>query len=288
MTYEVYKITNLLNNKTYIGVSVDGHLVRWNKHLSDARNGTKYRLYNAMRKYGVENFKIELIENCESIKEMKEREIHYIDFYGSYKFGYNMTKGGDGTWGRVFSDETKRKIGDKARRRQDPKSVHLNVLDKKGGLHKFNNILDAAIFIEVSRDWLGVKTKRDQICEINGFIIERFKNPDNLKPKCKEVRPRKTTLSKEVRTRIGITISENYKKYPERKEQARKSREKYSKTIAQINKETGEVIAIFTSARQAEELTGISRGSIRGYLKGSFNKGKGYVWKFIEKEVNLG
>lgn len=106
--YQVYKITNVINKKNYIGITTRGLQNRWKEHLSVANNQNS-KDYNALfkkaiRKYGIENFTIELLENCDSIEEMKQKEIFYIAKYNSYAFapngwGYNSTLGGDGLWG---------------------------------------------------------------------------------------------------------------------------------------------------------------------------------------------
>ena len=106
--YQVYKITNIINNKNYIGITTRGLENRWKEHLSVANNQNS-KDYNALfkkaiRKYGQENFKIELLENCNSIENMKEKEKFYIAKYNSYAFspngwGYNFTIGGDGVFG---------------------------------------------------------------------------------------------------------------------------------------------------------------------------------------------
>lgn len=93
----IYKITNLINNKCYIGKTLNTIQERWREHCSDykKRNEEKRPLYSAMSKYGIENFKIEEIEQCnEDI--VNDREKYWIEYYGSFKKGYNATLGGDG------------------------------------------------------------------------------------------------------------------------------------------------------------------------------------------------
>lgn len=93
----IYKITNNINNKIYIGKTLHSIEKRFKEHCKEAfkdRNG-KRPLYNAMRKYGTENFHIDLIEEA-SINTLSAREIYWIDYYNSYHNGYNATKGGDG------------------------------------------------------------------------------------------------------------------------------------------------------------------------------------------------
>lgn len=94
----IYKITNLINDKIYVGKTMLTIQERWKEHLNDSKkNRCKNRpLYSAINKYGAENFIIEQIEKC-SDNIVNEREIYWIEKLGSYHFGYNATKGGDGT-----------------------------------------------------------------------------------------------------------------------------------------------------------------------------------------------
>ena len=91
----IYKITNNINNKIYIGKTVRTIQERFKEHCKDYQkeNLEKRPLYSAMKKYGVENFSIELIEETNS---PEERERYWIEYYGSFKNGYNATFGGDG------------------------------------------------------------------------------------------------------------------------------------------------------------------------------------------------
>lgn len=91
----IYKITNDINNKIYIGKTEFDIEKRFQEHCRDAlkdRN-EKRPLYNAMNKYGIEHFKIEEIEQCNDIES---REKYWIEYYDSYNNGYNATLGGDG------------------------------------------------------------------------------------------------------------------------------------------------------------------------------------------------
>ena len=91
----IYKITNIINHKAYVGKTESSIEKRFQEHCADAfRAGKKKRpLYSAMRKYGVENFSIELIEETDN---PEEREIFWIEQLQTYKNGYNATRGGDG------------------------------------------------------------------------------------------------------------------------------------------------------------------------------------------------
>lgn len=89
----IYKITNLVNNKIYIGQTITGIDYRWKGHLY--KDGCKF-LHNAILKYGKENFKIEVIEYCEENK-LDDREVYWISYYHSTdrNIGYNILEGGN-------------------------------------------------------------------------------------------------------------------------------------------------------------------------------------------------
>ena len=91
----IYQITNDINDKIYVGKTEFSIEKRWQEHCADAfrdRN-EKRPLYSAMRKYGIEHFHIELLEETEN---PEEREIYWIENKRSFKNGYNATMGGDG------------------------------------------------------------------------------------------------------------------------------------------------------------------------------------------------
>ena len=97
MSCSIYKITNQINGHSYIGQTIFSLEKRFAEHQKDSlRTNLKNRpLYSAFRKYGIENFTIELIDTCE-VSEVAEREQYWISFYDTYKNGYNATLGGEG------------------------------------------------------------------------------------------------------------------------------------------------------------------------------------------------
>ena len=97
MKGKIYKIYNDVNDKLYIGKTVSSIEKRFQEHCDDSKKERceKRSLYNAMNKYGIEHFFIELIEECD-LKKLSEKEIYWIGYYNSYKNGYNATLGGDG------------------------------------------------------------------------------------------------------------------------------------------------------------------------------------------------
>lgn len=98
----IYKITNLINNKCYIGKTEFSVEKRFKEHCLDAfRDRNKDRpLYRAMRKYGINNFVVDIIEETEN---PEEREIYWIEQFKTYRNGYNATMGGDGK--KYYNDD---------------------------------------------------------------------------------------------------------------------------------------------------------------------------------------
>ena len=91
----IYIITNSINDKVYIGQTIQTLKSRWQEHCrkSCSKNETNMHIKRAIYKYGKENFSIRELERCR-IEELDEREIYYISLYNSYLNGYNSTKGG--------------------------------------------------------------------------------------------------------------------------------------------------------------------------------------------------
>ena len=109
----IYKIENKINHCIYIGKAKDIQS-RQNQHKSEAKSGNKAHLYNAIRKYGIENFDFSIIEimSLENyITNGSDREKYQIKYYNSYldPKHYNETEGGEGVIGQKPSQEQKDK-----------------------------------------------------------------------------------------------------------------------------------------------------------------------------------
>ena len=90
----IYKIINDINDKVYIGQTIQPLIKRWQSHIKDSKKVDTY-FYRAIRKYGIEHFLIEPIEKNIPNESLNDRERYWIQFYDSYHNGYNSTEGGD-------------------------------------------------------------------------------------------------------------------------------------------------------------------------------------------------
>lgn len=123
----IYKITNKINNKIYIGQTIESLEKRWSRHnwkCTKSRNAMA--ITNAIIKYGKENFIIEQIDYANTIEELNNKEVYYIDYFNTMSpNGYNLKTGGDN---KRLSDETKKKIseGNKGKKRTEETKKKLS------------------------------------------------------------------------------------------------------------------------------------------------------------------
>jgi len=155
----IYKIINNINGKLYIGKTTSSIETRWSQHKwSSINRPDSIILYKAINKYGIENFSIEKIEDCDSFS-LEEREKYWIKYYNTYEKGYNMTHGGDGIlkynrqkildlWNQGYSQkEISQKIG--CERHTIYKILNeLNISKKETIKNKFGNAKKSVAMID--------------------------------------------------------------------------------------------------------------------------------------------
>lgn len=122
----IYKWENKINHKCYIGQAIDINK-RLASHFSAIRNN-KYNnpLYKAIKKYGIDNFDVTIVEvlgvSTDLKQRLDEREKYYIQYFDSYKNGYNQTFGGDGgILGYKFTEVQRKHVSENNRAIQDEK-----------------------------------------------------------------------------------------------------------------------------------------------------------------------
>lgn len=115
----VYVIENSVNDKLYIGQTIDVDR-RKRRHLSNKENGCR-AIFNAMNKYGKNNFEFVLIESCYSKEELNQKEIYWIKVLKTISpGGYNLTEGGGS---EVPSKETRKKMKENHWLRKNPEAI---------------------------------------------------------------------------------------------------------------------------------------------------------------------
>ena len=103
----IYKITNKVNGKVYIGQSIRPIEQRFQRHINDSVNNIlDTHFARAIRKYGKENFYIELVETCDNQTELNLREQYWIRKYDSINNGYNETDATSKCGGNTYMSKT--------------------------------------------------------------------------------------------------------------------------------------------------------------------------------------
>ena len=113
----IYSITNIVNNKIYIGQSRDIKK-RWKDHKRYTSNS---KISKAIFKYGIVNFIFEILECCEQ-SELNDKEVFYIEKFDSIKTGYNIREGGNN--GNLH-DRTKKLISESQKLRYRKEQKHF-------------------------------------------------------------------------------------------------------------------------------------------------------------------
>lgn len=135
----IYKITNKINGKIYIGQTIHSIHSRFLKHKTIARikNRDYKAIHKAINKYGEDNFVLELVEECHSMEELNNKETEYIKQFNSLvPNGYNLCTGG---FNKTPSLETIQKIKDTRKRKS------ITRIDMKTGGQKIYNSITEAI-----------------------------------------------------------------------------------------------------------------------------------------------
>lgn len=127
----IYKITNKVNNKVYIGQTIRTIEERYQRHLVEAKRHTNRPLYDSMNHYGYDNFSVEQIVEAPE-EELNALEAFYISYYNSATstFGYNLTLGGDAFKG-TFSEETKKRIAEKVSKALKGRKQSKELVEKR-------------------------------------------------------------------------------------------------------------------------------------------------------------
>lgn len=107
----IYKITNIINNKVYIGQSIRPIEQRFKRHINDAlKNKLDTHFARAIRKYGSDNFICELIDESDNQKDLTLKEQYWIRYYDSVNKGYNETDAISKCGGNTYLSKTKTEL----------------------------------------------------------------------------------------------------------------------------------------------------------------------------------
>lgn len=174
----IYKITNDVNNKVYIGQTIRPIQQRFQRHLNDAQNNViDTHFARAIRLHGAEHFSIEEIDSATSQEELNEKERYWINFYNSINNGYNETdalyKSGGNTYASKDQEDmnvikTKIYLSKIGKRNPNARSVKCKNV-KTNEEYRFDTCEECRVFF-------GEKTHRFITTRTNGETRSLYKN----------------------------------------------------------------------------------------------------------------
>lgn len=281
----IYKISNLENNKSYYGSSLnlDKRLYEHRRNLRLGQHDNKH-LQNAWNKYTEDCFKFEVIEEVPLIEDIEENnrnlrriETEYIQKYQTYKpeFGYNFIPGGIGTQGLSCSEEKKKKISEANKGRVAynvgvPMSEEQKQLLKEINTEKYGKAIDIYTINKVFIETMPSIREASRKYKVGRNTIQdccnNLCNPKNLIFRYHGDSLDTIGINKPQRTRL------------ETEESARKYRESRGKAIDVYN-HLGEFIKTYPAIVAIHEDLGLSESTIRKGLKEKTLSGK-YFFRY--------
>ena len=288
-TFEVYKITNILNNKIYIGITSIGTGRRFKVHCSKSRLGSNYPLHKAIKEYGEDKFRPDLIEICDSVETLREREKYFISLFNSTdpNIGYNTTNGGE----YIEVTQEMREALSKAQKGRAHTEAYKGVVqyNKDGNFVKeWSNMTEASKETGVSRAAILRAIKRTLVrgSKSNPYMwfyrVEFDEIPEKVDPKQYysnlEYKPK---LSEECENAIQkYRVTDGHFKA-------------FGKQVVKCDT-SGKEIQIYESIGSAAKANNITPEAIRCHLRGMYDysnpkvlKRMRFIWRYKTEQSNI-
>ena len=168
----IYKITNLINGKIYVGQTTVELEKRWKQHLK--KNKKCIGVKNAILKHGAENFKIEEIDGANNLTELNYKEWLWVYKLNSLSpNGYNLKEGGGN---RKLSEETKNKL----------RCLNQSKVIDKEVREKISKTMTGVVFSEKHRENISKSRKGFKISQITKDKVQRYW--DNISQEERDIR----------------------------------------------------------------------------------------------------
>ena len=174
----IYKITNIQNNKVYIGQTIRPIQKRFQRHINDALNNIlDTHFARAIRKYGKDSFTIEQIDTASNQEELNKKEQYWIQYYDSVNKGYNETDAISKCGGNTYQSKTEEEmevIKDKIRQTKlgdkNPmarKIKRINIITNEVDI--FDTVISCAKACGIQNGKISISTR------LNGQIKSPYK-----------------------------------------------------------------------------------------------------------------
>jgi group I intron endonuclease len=254
----IYRIKNTITNKYYIGCTIQNDIQkRWSSHRQLAKKDKGCTaLKEAFKKYGIDNFKFEILIICFN-EDCFKYEKEYIKKYNSLvPNGYNISEGGNGGAlfkGKHHSEETKLLLRNKSKEyHNNPENKESHSKKIKEAMEKSEKWKKALAEGRVSQNRKGKKYKMSD------------SDKEKISKRLKEYFNKGNNINKEKISRIMT--------------------EKFGKKVIQYDI-NNIYINSYPSISEAVRQTGVSRTSIQYCISGRLKTGGGFIWKKCENST---
>lgn len=317
----IYLHVNKVNGKVYVGQTIhQDNLTRRTYTDGSGYKNIHSKFWRAIQKYGWDNFEHFILEkDIPTLELANEREQYWINFYDSYNNGYNSTLGGDGTKGRIFTDEEKEyrsKLYSGSGNPMYGKSGELApAYGRKWSDEQKRNLSKICTGRKMSDE------TKQKLSDIKRGFFTGENNPFYNKHHSDEVRKMLSDKAKKqmknnpiydyertdsIREQISCTLKEYYKthnnprkgkhwdeEHKKRMSDSKKNDKDAMKRITQLGKDNivsvnqydmnGLYIATFKSILEASQKTETSYDTIIRCCNGKAKSAGGYQWRYIKE-----
>lgn len=293
----IYMIENMINAKKYVGQTVFTLQKRWNEHKKDASSekNCKYPIHKAIKKYGVDNFKISVLEDDVDNNELNTREQYWISRLDTYILngnGYNCTLGGEGT--REIDYEEVYKLWDQGLSIAD---IYTKLNRDRGVIRQIIQTLDSYSEEEARRrgalDKKYVTANDGQPTYLNNRKIYNHHTVLQFDKYGNFIREYANAVEASEQTNIfpqTIIKSLNHKlkhaggfqwRYSDDKDTPNDISDFFIKrTVLQIDPLTGEILNEYKNPSAASKMNNVCASSIRNGCQDENRLINGYKWRY--------
>lgn len=252
-TWIIYIHRCKTTNKCYVGQTCRKLEKRWGKNGKNYTEHNNLKFYNAIQKYGWEDFEHFIVAQCNTLKEAYELERYYIDKLNTYKNGYNSTLGGAGSKGKVISKELREHLSKLYKGKETRGWKEYFILSPMFGRHH----------TEETKRKIG-NANRGRVISKEGR--ERMR----LAKLGKKIGPMSEETKNKLRLQKLGEKNPMYGKHTNNKPES-------CIPVIQYDK-NGNFVNEFSSLNEAQRQTGIRADNIRHSIKRNGTAG-GYIWK---------
>lgn len=288
-TYYIYKATNKINGKVYIGQTVDYKSRLWQHRRCYEKEDCDF--HDAIKEFGFDNFEWEVIGTCEEENRADDLEKFYIEKYDSYRNGYNMTKGGKGAsmWNArpvvrlTLDGEFIKRYDSAGETKKDgfwDSDVLLNCKNISYSCKGYLFMFEDEYIMNGAKTYQKPESKNMKSiiqCDKDGNFIEKYKS---VKEASEKTKIRRTTISgvltKKYKLAGGyIFVYEN--NFPI-KDLGIYKQNKKGKKIAQVDIKSGKIINMFDRISDAGKELGVNYKGIHKVVDNPNRTAFGYKW----------